>query len=152
MLIIVFAIVLLIVGATFGAMKWFQLGPFAPKDTAAVEAAPKIQAPDALFVDVEPLMINVVQGNAVVTTIQMEVKLETAGNDNIIKIKRLLPKYKDAFVTDLHTFVPRMLRELGHLDLPTIKKRLKLVADRVTGDKQLVHSVLIQSIVDTPQQ
>lgn len=150
-LVIIFVIVLLIAGITIGAMKWLELGPFAiPESEKAQQEAPKIDAPTALFVDMEPIIINVVEGGQVVTTIQMEIKLETEGNDNIIAIKRALPKYKDAFMKDLHAFVPRMIREIERLDLPTVKQRLQLVADRVAGKPGIVRGVLIQSILDTP--
>jgi len=152
-LFIIFALVLLVAGATIGAMKWFGLGPFEqPEMAAEMEKAKEIEAPPALFVDVEPLLINVVQAGAIATTIQLEIKLESAGNENIIKIKRMLPTYKDAFLKDLHAFVPRMLSELGRIDLPTLKARLQLVADRVAGEKGVVNGVLIQSVLDTPQQ
>lgn len=151
-LVIIFLVVLLLAGGTIGAMKWFEIGPFAPPfDPNAPAEAPKIEAPQALFVDLEPIIINVVEGGEVVTSIQMEIKLETSGNDNIIAIKRALPLYKDAFMKDLHAFVPRMLREIERLDLPTIKQRLQIVADKVAGKPGIVRGVLIQSIMDTPQ-
>ncbi|MGJ3260745.1 MAG: flagellar basal body-associated FliL family protein [Rhodospirillales bacterium] len=151
-LFLIFALVLLVAGATIGAMKWFGLGPFQKPEIAKEMQAPeKITAPQALFVDMEPLLVNVVQGGAIATTIQIEVKIETAGNENIIRIKRMLPQYKDAFLKDLHAFIPRMLSELGRIDLPTLKQRLQLVADRVAGEKGVVKGVLIQSLLDTPQ-
>ena len=151
-LVIIFLLVLLVAGVTIGVMKWFGLGPFVQPELAKeMEQERKIEAPDALFVDVEPIMINVVQEGAVVLTIQMELKIETAGNDNIIKIKRMLPIYKDAFMRDMHSFIPRMLGEIGRLDLPTVKRRLQITADRVAGEPGTVKSVWIQSIVDTPQ-
>jgi len=63
----------------------------------------------------------------------------------------MLPIYKDAFMRDMHSFIPRMLNEIGRLDLPTVKRRLQITADRVAGEPGIVKSVLIQSIVDTPQ-
>lgn len=152
-LVIIFLAVLLIAGATIGVMKWLAVGPFAkPPEEGQPVAAPKIEAPEALFVDMEPLMINVVEAGQILTTIQMEIKLETVGNDNIIAIKRALPKYKDAFMKDLHAFVPRMYSEIQRLDLPTLKQRLQLVADRVAGKPGIVRGVLIQSVLDTPQK
>ena len=151
-LFMVFALVLLVCGATLGAMKWFGLGPFEqPKMAKTEEGPPEIKAPDALFIDMAPVMINVMQSSSILTTIQLELKIETAGQDNIIKIKRMLPIYRDAFVKDLHSFVPRMLSELERLDLPTLKQRMQLVADKVAGETDIVRGVLIQSILDTPQ-
>ena len=151
-LIVIFAVVLLISGATIGVMKFMGLGPFAQPETAEKPPEPKSREPDALFVDVEPIMINVMQGGEMMATIQLEIKLETAGRENIIQIKRMLPQYKSAFMQDLHAFVPRMFREIERLDLPTVKKRLQLISDRVAGESGVVNGVLIQSIVDTPLQ
>ncbi len=151
-LFMIFALVLLVCGATLGAMKWFGLGPFEQPEMAKTEEGPpEIKAPDALFIDMAPVMINVMQSGSIVTTIQLELKIETAGRDNIIKIKRMLLIYRDAFVKDLHSFVPRMLSELDRLDLPTLKQRMQLVADKVAGETGIVRGVLIQSILDTPQ-
>ena len=44
-----------------------------------------------------------------------------------------------------------MLSELERLDLPTLKQRMQLVADKVAGETDIVRGVLIQSILDTPQ-
>ncbi len=147
-IVIIFALVLLIAGATIGAMKFMGIGPFQDPNKPVEEAKPKEEG--ALFVDMEPLIINVVQGGQVMATIQMEIKLECTGNENIITIKKLLPKLKNAFMQDLHAFVPRMLSEIERLDLPTIKDRLQMVADRVTPEKGMVRDVLIQSLLDTP--
>ena len=152
-LIIVFVLILLIAGGTVGVMKFLGLGPFHDLNAEQAEQEPKeIEAPQALFVDMEPIMINVMQGGAVMTTIQMEIKIETSGNENIIDIKRRLPVYKDAFMQDLHSFVPRMLNEIQRLDLPTIKQRLRLIAERIAEREGMINSILIQSILDTPQQ
>ncbi len=152
-LIIVFVLILLIAGGTVGVMKFLGLGPFHDPNAVQAEQEPKeIEALQALFVDMEPIMINVMQGGAVMTTIQMEIKIETSGNENIIDIKRRLPVYKDAFMQDLHSFVPRMLNEIQRLDLPTIKQRLQLIAERIAEREGMINSILIQSILDTPQQ
>lgn len=152
-LIIIFVLVLLVAGASIGVMKFMGLGPFHDPDAEQAEQEPKeIRAPEALFVDVEPILINVMQGGDVMTTIQMEIKIETTGNENIIDIKRRLPIYKDAFMQDLHSFVPRMLNEIQRLDLPTIKQRLQLIAERIAEREGMINSILIQSILDTPQQ
>ena len=152
-LIIIFVLILLIAGGTIGVMKFLGLGPFHDPTAEQAEQKPKeIEAPQALFVDMEPLMINIMSGGAVMTTIQMEIKIETSGNENIIDIKRRLPVYKDAFMRDLHSFVPRMLNEIQRLDLPTIKQRLQLIAERVAEREGMINSILIQSILDTPQQ
>lgn len=152
-LIIIFVLVLLVAGGSIGIMKFMGLGPFYDPNAEQSEQKPKeIEASEALFVDMEPIMINVMQGGDVMTTIQMEIKIETTGKENIIDIKRRLPVYKDAFMQDLHSFVPRMLNEIQRLDLPTIKQRLQLIAERIAERDGMINSILIQSILDTPQQ
>ena len=148
-LLIMFAMFLMFAGATISAMKWMAIGPFEEPDAPKVEK--KVEEEKALFVDVEPLTVTIFDGNKVATTFQLEIKLQTHGQDNIITIKRNLPKFKDAFLRDLHEFVPRMLAELERMDVPTLKKRLQLVADRV-GGKGMVEDVLIQSLLDQKAQ
>ncbi|MEQ8804951.1 MAG: hypothetical protein RIE16_04190 [Rhodospirillales bacterium] len=63
----------------------------------------------------------------------------------------MVPILKDAFFKDLHTFIPRMLKEQDQLNLAVLQQRLQLRADIVLG-KSVVQSVLIQSVVDTPQK
>lgn len=155
-LVVAFAIFLMLAGATVSVLKWLEIGPFedktmTPEEKAAAAAQAKAEAEKPLFVDMDPLLITVFDGDQVAATFQFEIKLETRGSDNLIKIKRNLPKFKDAFVRDLHEFVPRMLRELERLDVPTVKRRLVLRAHKVGGG-ELVKDVLIQSVIDNRQQ
>lgn len=149
-LMVMFAIFLMIAGGTVSSMKWFEVGPFENPKVEKVVKEEVEEVGKALFVDMEPLTVSIFDGNKVAATIQLEVKLQTRGQDNIITIKRNLPKFKDAFLADLHQFVPRMLREIERIDPLTIKRRLQIVADRV-GGKGMVDDVLIQSLLDQPK-
>lgn len=156
-LVVAFAIFLMLAGGTVSVLKWLEIGPFEDKtmtaeEKAAAAAKAKADAAKPLFIDMEPLLITVFDGEQIATTFQFEIKLETRGADNLVKIKRNLPKFKDAFVRDLHEFVPRMLRELERLDVQTVKRRLVLRAHKVGGGA-LVNDVLIQSVIDNkPRQ
>lgn len=156
-LVIAFAVFLMLAGATISVLKWLHIGPFQDKTLTAEQRAAaavkaKADARRPLFVDMTPLLISVFSGDQVAANIQLDVKLQTSGKDNLIEIKRNLPKYKDAFLKDLHAFIPRMLRDLQRLDIPTVKRRLLLVAHRVDGKKRLVDDVLIQSVLDHKTQ
>ena len=145
-----FALFLMIAGATISGMKFAEIGPFEGQDAAEAQAEEEDEEETALFVDMTPLVVTIFDGASVAANIQLELKLQTRGEDNIITIKRNLPKFKDAFLADLHHFVPRMLREIERIDPLTIKRRLQIVADRV-GGKGLVDDVLIQSLLDQPR-
>lgn len=146
-LMIVFAALMMTAVATVGALKWLGLGPFAGTETVAVSPAPP--PPEVRYVDMEPLVIPLIQGDNVAATVQIELKLETLGDANASKLKRILPRLADAFLRELHAFLPRLLREVERLDVGIVKQRLQMVSDRVAGPG-LVSDVLIQSVNERP--
>jgi hypothetical protein len=58
-----------------------------------------------------------------------------------------MPILTDAFIRDLHSFIPRLLKEKERVDVLIIKQRLQMVSDRVLG-RDVVSNVLVQSIID----
>ncbi|MFB0992017.1 MAG: hypothetical protein QMB78_07400, partial [Rhodospirillales bacterium] len=68
--------------------------------------------------------------------------------EKAIKIQRMMPRISDTFVKDLHSFMPRLLKEKERIDDFILKQRLKLMLDRNFG-KGLIDDVLIQSVIDT---
>ena len=145
-----FMVLICILGGAVGAMKWLELGPFA--SAPAENAKPKRPSKgDAKFVEMTPLLINVLGNDKVLGNFQFELKLEVWNSDHYAEVRKKLPILKDAFFKDLHTFIPRMLKEHDQLNLAVLQQRLQLRADIVMG-KHVVQSVLIQSVVDTPQK
>ena len=98
----------------------------------------------------EPMAIPVFRGNRVAATVQIQVKLETNDEDKADRIKKMMPIIIDAFVRDLHSFMPRLLRAEERIDVLIIKQRLQLISDRVAG-KGTISNVLVQSILDQPR-
>ena len=98
----------------------------------------------------EPLGIPIFQGNKVVATIQIQVKLETNGEKNAERIKHITPVITDAFVRDLHSFMPRLLKAEERVDVLIVKQRLQYIGDKVAG-RGLIRNVLVQSIIDQPR-
>ena len=150
-LVIIIAILMMVIGGTVSVMKAMDLGPFAPAAVAGGEgrAAPR-QAQDEppRFVDVEPLNIPVFHGDRVAATIQIQLKLEAIGEENEEEIIRLLPRITDAFLRDMHAFIPRLLRKEQRIKVPIIKKRLQIISERLVGP-DLIHNILVQSVSDT---
>lgn len=148
-LLLIFGLLLMLGGGTVSSLKFLKLGPF--QGDEVVEEKQEEEVEDTtLFVDMEPLAIPIFQGNRVAATVQIQVKLETNGKDNVKKIKRIMPIITDAFVRDLHSFMPRLLKAEERIDVLIIKQRLQLISNKVAG-KGLIKNVLVQSVLDQPR-
>ena len=146
---IAFAVLMMLTGVTISIMKAQGIGPFATTDTGEPQEPDYSNEPPR-FMDMAPLVISVFHGDKVATTIHIQLKLEILGEDNETKISRMMPRLNDAFLRDLHAFVPRLLRKQNRVDVVIIKQRLQMIADKVAG-KGSIASVLVQSITDTAQ-
>ena len=146
---IAFAVLMMLTGVTISVMKSQGIGPFASTETGESGPAPASDEPPR-FMDMAPLVISVFHGDKVATTIHIQLKLEVLGSDNEEKISRMMPRLNDAFLRDLHAFVPRLLRKHDRVDVVIIKQRLQMIANKVAG-KGSIDSVLVQSITNTAQ-
>ena len=150
-LILLFLMLLILIGGTAGALKFLELGPFKLKKGEVSKKFFKKQELDTtVFIEMDPLAIPIFQGNKVAATIQILVKLETNSEDNAEIIRDRMPVITDAFVRDLHSFMPRLLKAKEQVDVLIIKQRLKMVADKVAG-KGLIQTVLVQSVLNQPR-
>lgn len=137
------AVILMVGGGAVGVMKHFEWGPFA--STTGAEETP---TEPPRFIDMDPLVIPVFAEGAVITTIQIQVKLETSGAKNEELINHIMPRLSDAFLRELYAYIPRLLRRDGNLDVFAIKKRLQMVGDKVAGEK-VINNVLVQSVTES---
>jgi len=145
LIIIGLVVVIMLAGGSFSVLKWMEVGPFAPVDEN-LDEEPAVSTAPPIFIDLDPLLVNVFQGDTVATTVQVSVKLETLGSDNAALVNENLPKITDTFLRDLHSFLPRIMKNNeSRLDVFVIKKRLKLMSDRLYPDKR-INDVLIQSV------
>lgn len=150
-LIIAFALMVMIAGGTVSVLKYLELGPFANqhKDEKETEKKPKEEPPR--FVEADPLAIPIFQDERVAATIHIQLKLETVGEANYATIYKSKAKLRDAFLTELHGFIPRMLKKTERIDVSILKTRLQMVADRVLGPG-VARDILIQSVTDIPNR
>ena len=94
----------------------------------------------------EPLLIPIFKEDIVVATIQLQIQIETrAGNES--KIAKQMPRLKNAYIRDLHAYVPRFLRKPKDLDISSLKRRLFVFCERAIG-KGLIDGVLGQSAMN----
>ena len=148
-LLLIFGLLVMLCGGTVSALKFLKLGPFQGEEVVEEKPEEQVEA-TILFVDMEPLAIPIFKGNRVAATVQIEVKLVTNGKDNVERIKKIMPVITNAFVRDLHSFMPRLLKAEERIDVLIIKQRLQLISDKVAG-KGLIKNVLVQSVIDQPR-
>lgn len=147
-IVIAIALFIMIGGVSVAVLKALGIDFFEESEEKqpVVEAKP-VEPPR--FIDMDPLVIPLFQGNRTAGTIQIQVKLETTGSANEILIHRILPKLHDVFLRDLYDYIPRMIRRYERLDIPILKARMRLMSDRI-APPGLVEDILIQSVVDNP--
>ena len=148
-LLLIFGLLVMLCGGTVSALKFLKLGPFQGEEVVEEKPEEQVEA-TILFVDMEPLAIPIFQGNRVAATVQIEVKLVTNSKDNVERIKQIMPVITNAFVLDLHSFMPRLLKAEERIDVLIIKQRLQLISNKVAG-KGLIKNVLVQSVIDQPR-
>jgi len=148
-LIIAFVAIILIGGGTVAALKFMKLGPFAGDDKKATMKAKPMEPPR--FIELPPLNVPLFVDDKVAGTVMIQLKLETVGAANEAKVNRILPRVNDAFLRELHTFIPRLLQKTKRLDVFILKIRLQMVSDRVVG-KGIVSNVLVQSVTNSAKR
>ena len=104
-LIIAFALMVMIAGATVSVLKWLEIGPFAATGTDQQEAVEEKVAEPPRFIEMEPLAVPIFQGEKVAATIHIQVKLEALGKDNATRLEREKRRVRDAFLRELHGFI-----------------------------------------------
>ncbi|MDP6174764.1 MAG: hypothetical protein QGF09_11400 [Rhodospirillales bacterium] len=147
-LVIIIAAFLLIAGGVAGVLQHFEMGPFAP-DEEIVETPGAKKRPTAKkdkkpprFLAMEPLVVPIIQGDRIAAKLQMSLNLET-DRKRSRKLRKLLPKLKDAMFRDLHGYFPRFLARKEATDLNMLKERLLIIGERAIG-KGLMDRVLLQ--------
>ncbi len=155
MLVIIIAAFLMIAGGVVSAMQHFELGPFAPDEGA--EAKPggkklsifsKTKEPPR-FLSMDRLVMPIIQGDRITAKLQMALKLET-DRDREKKLRKLLPRLKDALFRDLHGYFPRAMSSKNGVDLAMLKERLMIIGERAIG-KGLMDDILVQEyMIDKP--
>jgi len=114
-IVMIFAFLVMLGGGTASILKFLQIGPF--QELRKEEKQPKAQKiEDIITIDMDPLITTIFQENRVAALVQIELKLETQGDKRAERIKYLLPVINDAFLKDMHSFMPRLLKAEERLD------------------------------------
>ena len=128
-LIIVLAIIVLSVAGSVGVLQQMKIGPFAiEKPLTLEEKAEKLRR----FISMKPISVSIFRGGAVATTIELKIQLETVVANEVF-INKKLPRLKDAFIRDLHSYFPRLLGKKNELDMPDLARRMFLIGEKTLG-------------------
>jgi flagellar basal body-associated protein FliL len=99
-------------------------------------------------VDLDQINVAIIQNERPRSVVQITVKLEVANEKDAAAVQKRMVRLTSALITDLHDFLPRLLREVDHIELDLLRDRMQYVADKTLG-KGLVKQVLIQSVHDS---
>lgn len=149
-ILILVGIVVMLAGATIAAMKAMGYGPFAPEGETAANAEEKEVDPAEAprFVALETMVIPVFQDDRVAAAVSIDVKLRVLGAEREDTVTQLLPKLRSSFLSELHGYVPRLLRTNQGLNVSLIRKRLQYITEKSIGPN-VVDDIVVQSVVDT---
>ena len=150
---IIVALLVFIAGGSVGALKVFEIGPFAPtaEELAALGADGAAKRIGGLFaarpsyIEMPALMIPIFDDTDLIGNIQILYKLEVYGGKNKKAVTKLQTKLNDALIRDFTYYIPRTLRRNQNLDVALIKYRIMLVLNRVLGEG-VVSDALIQAM------
>ena len=140
------AAILILAGGAVAAMKWLEIGPFEVVKIIEEEKEPK---EEPILIDMDPLILQLILEDQIGGTIEIQIKLKTAGQENFIFLKRRLTKVSDAFLQDLHGFMPRLLEKKNRLDAIILRDRLKVIGERLLG-KGYIDEVQVRSVIEKP--
>ena len=134
--------ILVLAGGTTAAMKFLTVGPFAEAPIQDDKNSKKKKRVP-IFIDMEPLILSLIEDDKISEPLQIQITLETDGQEKATFLEQRLTKLKAEFFKDLYSFVPRLLKKKNRLDIPILKERLKIVGSRLVG-KSYIEGVQVQ--------
>ena len=148
-LMIVGAIVILLGGGATYYLMVNKMGPFADP-VPEVTLAPGVEPPPRV-VPMEVLAVPVIVGDNVTAIIQIQVELQTKTAEGEGKLQTLLTRLNSAFLSDMHTFIPRLMKNQPRLEPTIVAQRLKLIGDRTIGEG-ILSGVEVKQIADSSRR
>ena len=140
--------VIVLLGLGGGYCGWRQFNDETPEVGAEeAELAPDIPYGNLegqhLFIELDPLTAPFVRDGRFAHYVVLVVNVEVVNKDDLDKVRGLLPRLRDAFVTELHTMATMRNPDQAMINIRRVKSRLLASADAVFG-VGVVRSVLVQ--------
>jgi flagellar FliL protein len=145
---IVIAVIIMLVLGGGGYFGWRQFNAVQPGlSVEEAELEPDIPYGNLegqpLFIELDPLTAPFVRDGKFAHYVVLVVNLEVVNKDDLDKVRELLPRLRDAFVTELHTMATMRNPDQAMINIRRVKSRLLASADAVFG-AGVVRSVLVQ--------
>ena len=148
---------LVIGGAGAGAYYYFMNPAVASPGAAEDGAAPAKTAKDkdhkaepAVFVNLDPIILPMVDANGFNQVISLVVAIEVADPKDEEKVTNMMPRLQDAFIQQMYGEMnDKGYVKNGVIQVPKLKGRLNAIADEVLGE-DLARDVLLQVIQQRP--
>lgn len=99
------------------------------------------------FIDIQPIILPVIERNAVTRQVGIVVTLELAQGEHADVVEPKRRQLTDAFIRELHTLYAWRSGSDRVADERLVKRRLLLVADAVLG-QGVVHAVLVRQLLE----
>lgn len=140
---IILVALLLVLGGG-GYFGWQQMGESSPAAEDGNDGEGGFFSDDGpRFVELDLLTAPFLRGGKFVQYVVLVVSLEVSNNADVDEIHAVMPRLRDAFVTELHTIATMRNPEQKLLNMERIKSRLLASARKVMGSG-IVRDVLVQ--------
>lgn len=119
-------------------------------EEAKAAAALAKPAPKAIFVELDPLILPILDENGVSQVVSMVVSVEVPDDIAAEAVKNMQPRLKDAFIQDMYGVLSRQaVTTGGTLEVGKIKARLNSISQKIMGPDK-VKEVLLQVVQQRP--
>ncbi len=141
--IIIMVTALIVLGGGGGAAWWFFLQE--PGEEAVAESAEKPLNARPEFVQIDTIVIPVIREGAVLHHLSYSLEIEVKDTDAKFRLYESFRELRDAFIVELHSLAAMRFVQQGNYDIHLIKKRLKLVGDKIVG-KNVIEAILVRHL------
>jgi flagellar FliL protein len=119
-----------------------------PALAADRQAGVKPEVPGApVFVDLQPIVLPVIEGDAVTRQVGILLTLELAEGQPAAGVEAKRRQLTDAFITELYRLYGWRAEARRVVDEALLKQRLQATADRVLG-QGVVRAILIRQLIE----
>ena len=161
MIIMALAAVVVLGGGAAGAYFFFAApaeaagGELSEVEQAELDAKIKAEEEAAIkenvrFVDIDPLILPILDGNGVSQVVSVVIAIEIPGNQEVFEIQKMSPRLKDAYIQDMYGVLNRKASMSGGvIEVGQLKERLTKITKRILGEDK-VNDVLLQVVQQRP--